>query len=237
MMLATFWDNYGLIIILIAVCVAMMVFYYIKHRKQENDIQEFEDSLKAGDRVKTYSGFYGEISNITLIKEDNNQVKIVTLKLGSGSFIDVDIRAIAQIDKREVAQQEQTLDAKVAELRLKEDLAKRDQTKANTATFRPANQPKVEENKEEQKVEQEKNVEKPVVQEQNLQEEQPKPEHKRFVAKPIERRSFSSKPKTEGDSNGDDTKKWCQIITFFNIFMHSYFSFCCWLQLRHKLHQ
>lgn len=199
MVLATFWDNYGLIIILLAVCLAMMIFYFVKHRKQENDIINFEDGLKVGDRVKTYSGFYGEITNITLIKEDGRQVKIVTLKLGANSYIDVDIRAIAQIDKREFPEEEQTLDAKVAELRKKEDLAKRDQSKANTVAFKPSVQASAE-NKENVAISEQKVKAKPVEVEKSEQPEnvQPKPEQKRFVARPIERRMFSARPK-DGD--------------------------------------
>ena len=139
----TFWDIYGLIVILVLICLAMMLFYFIKHKLQEKKIAEFEETLKVGDKVKTYSGFYGEISNITIIKEDDDQIKVVTLKLGDNSFIDVDIRAIGQIDKRgeQVVANNTALDAKVAALRQKEDLAKRDQSRANAAVFRTAGQP------------------------------------------------------------------------------------------------
>ena len=206
MYLATFWDNYGLIIILLVVCLAMMTFYFFKHKKQEDNIQEFEDSLKAGDRVKTYSGFYGEIANITIIKENDEQVKLVTLKLGTNSFIDVDIRAIAQIDKREVLQEDQTLQSKVAELRMKEDLAKRDKAKASVApTFKASSAAKVEEKAPETPAE-EKKADEPANNAENPAAQQPaeEKEQKRFVAKQFEKRNFSTKPK---DDNADDGAK------------------------------
>ena len=197
----TFWDSYGLIVILVAICLAMMLFYFIKHKMQEKKIVEFEETLKVGDKVKTYSGFYGEISNITIIKEDENQIKVVTLKLGDNSFIDVDIRAIGQIDKRgeQVVANNTALDAKVAALRQKEDLAKRDQSKANAAAFRAAGQ------KQEAKVEtpeEAAQAEQPQAEaaEQPQEAQQEQPEKKRFVAKTIERRSFATKPKDDQEA-------------------------------------
>ena len=218
MLLATFFETYGLIVIFIALCAVMMIFYFIKHRKQENDIEKFEASLKVGDRIKTYSGFYGEIASITEIKEDKEEVKVVTLKLGNGSFIDVDIRAIGQIDKRDVKQEEQTLESKVAELRMKEDFAKKDLNKANAKPmFRPANLA----NKEEKPGENVKPAEKPA---ENAKVENPAPaakpevkpavkpeeankkEEEKFVPKKFEKREFGNVNANKDNKDGDSKK-------------------------------
>ena len=196
MLLATFFETYGLIIILIAICAAMMIFYFFKHRKQENDIQKFEESLKPGDKIKTYSGFYGEIVAILDIKEDDEDVKVVTLRLGNGSYIDVDIRAIAQIDKRDIKEEEQTLESRVAELRMKEDLAKRDLNKANARPmFSSANLAK----KEDEKKDKKEDVKAEVKEEVKKEEPEKSKEPEKFVPKKFEKREFGTSAKIENN--------------------------------------
>ena len=97
LLLANFFESYGLIIVLVGAFALIMVYYYLRNRKFQQSEFEFHNQLKIGDKVKTYSGFYGEIAKIT----DTTDGRIITLKLGEGAFIDVDIRALMQIDTRE----------------------------------------------------------------------------------------------------------------------------------------
>lgn len=98
-LLASFFEQYGLIIILVVAFVGMMVYYYVRNKKYQQTEVDFQTKLKKGDKVKTYSGFYGEVEKIT----ETTDGKVVTLKLGENCYIDVDIRALMAIDsKREI---------------------------------------------------------------------------------------------------------------------------------------
>lgn len=132
MLLASFFADYGIILIVLLVCAGMMIYYFIKNKKQTEELEKFESSLKPGDKVKTYSGFYGEVSGVELIKENDENVRIITLKLGENIYIDVDARAIAQLDVR-TKEEENSLESKVAELRKKEDLAKQSLATSNAS--------------------------------------------------------------------------------------------------------
>ena len=103
LLLESFFESYGLIIILVAAFALIMVYYYVRNRKFQQTESDFHNSLKVGTKVKTYSGFYGEVAKIT----NTTDGKVVTLKLGEGSYIDVDIRALMAVDmKEEVAEEE-----------------------------------------------------------------------------------------------------------------------------------
>ena len=98
-LLASFFEQYGLIIILVVAFAGMMVYYYVRNKKYQQTEVDFQTKLKKGDKVKTYSGFYGEVEKIT----ETTDGKVVTLKLGENCYIDVDIRALMAIDsKREI---------------------------------------------------------------------------------------------------------------------------------------
>ena len=136
MLLASFFADYGIILIVLLVCAGMMIYYFIKNKKQTEELEKFESSLKPGDKVKTYSGFYGEVSGVELIKENDENVRVITLKLGENIYIDVDARAIAQLDVR-TKEEENSLESKVAELRKKEDLAKQSLATSNANVSKP----------------------------------------------------------------------------------------------------
>lgn len=102
LLLESFFESYGLIIILVAAFALIMLYYYLRNRKFQQSESEFHSSLKEGTKVKTYSGFYGEVAKIT----ETTDGKVVTLKLGNGVFIDVDIRALMAIDMKEEIKEE-----------------------------------------------------------------------------------------------------------------------------------
>ena len=111
LLLESFFESYGLIIILVVAFALIMVYYYLRNRKFQQTESDFHGSLKIGDKVKTYSGFYGEVAKIT----NTTEGKIVTLKLGNYAFIDVDIRALMAIDMREELPEEPAKEEPVAE--------------------------------------------------------------------------------------------------------------------------
>ena len=102
LLLESFFESYGLIIILVVAFALIMVYYYLRNRKFQQSESEFHSALKEGTKVKTYSGFYGEVAKIT----ETTDGKVVTLKLGKGVFIDVDIRALMAVDMKEEIKEE-----------------------------------------------------------------------------------------------------------------------------------
>ena len=98
MLLESFFQSYGLIIILLVAFALIMLYYFFRNKKFQQTEFDFQNSLKVGDKVKTYSGFYGVVEKIT----ETTDGKVVTLKLGENSFIDVDIRALMGIDYKEL---------------------------------------------------------------------------------------------------------------------------------------
>lgn len=102
MLLESFFESYGLIIILLAGFALIMLYYFLKNRKFQQTENDFQSSLKVGDKVKTYSGFYGVVEKIT----NTTDGKVVTLKLGENAYIDVDIRALMGIDQKQEVKEE-----------------------------------------------------------------------------------------------------------------------------------
>ena len=113
LLLESFFESYGLIIILVVAFALIMVYYYLRNRKFQQSESDFHGSLKIGDKVKTYSGFYGEVAKLT----NTTEGKIVTLKLGEGAYIDVDIRALMAMDMREEIKEEPVAEEKKEELK------------------------------------------------------------------------------------------------------------------------
>ena len=103
LLLESFFESYGLIIILVLAFALIMVYYYVRNRKFQQSESEFHNSLKVGTKVKTYSGFYGEVAKVT----NTTDGKVVTLKLGEGVYIDVDIRALMAVDMKEEVTEEE----------------------------------------------------------------------------------------------------------------------------------
>ena len=95
-----FWTQYGLIFVLLALIIVMYVFSFSKRKKYNQQVQDMVNSLKPGDKVKTYSGFYGTIVSI----KETTDGKVVLLETGEGSkvsYTTIDVNAIYGIDAKE----------------------------------------------------------------------------------------------------------------------------------------
>ena len=126
LLLESFFESYGLIIILVAAFALIMVYYYLRNRKFQQSESEFHSSLKEGTKVKTYSGFYGEVVKIT----NTTDGKVVTLKLGEGVLIDVDIRALMGVDmKEEVPEEPAPEEPKAEEEKVEEPAEEKEEEK------------------------------------------------------------------------------------------------------------
>lgn len=138
LLLESFFESYGLIIILVVAFALIMVYYYLRNRKFQQSESDFHGSLKIGDKVKTYSGFYGEVAKIT----NTTEGKIVTLKLGEGAYIDVDIRALMAMDMREELPEEPVAEEKPVEEHKEKVEAKPEEEKEELKEEAKEEQPK-----------------------------------------------------------------------------------------------
>ena len=62
-----------------ALLIGMIIFMFASQRKQQKKVQNFQDSLKKGDKVVTVGGIYGTICEVkekSLLIEVDNGVKI-----------------------------------------------------------------------------------------------------------------------------------------------------------------
>lgn len=92
-----FFQNYGVLIILIVFLVFMLVFSATRRKKDAKMAEDFANNLKVGDKVKTYSGIYGKIISI----KDTPSGKICVIETGEGkntSYMAVDVFAIYNIE-------------------------------------------------------------------------------------------------------------------------------------------
>ena len=112
--LLDFWSDYGIVLVIIGAFVLFMLFYYLKSKKYQNAEYNLYNSLKVGDKVKTYSGFYGTVAKIT----ETTDGRVVTLALGGDAFVDVDVRAIAGIDAKEEIVEEEKPAEEVPEVKV-----------------------------------------------------------------------------------------------------------------------
>jgi len=97
----SFLESYGLLLLLIVgLMVIMFILPNMANKKQYQQQQNFINTLKVGDKVKTTSGFYGTIVSI----RETTDGKIALLEMGEGKkvgYITVDIRAIYAVDEKE----------------------------------------------------------------------------------------------------------------------------------------
>lgn len=92
-----FFQNYGVLIILVVFLVFMLVFSATRRKKDAKMAEDFANNLKVGDKVKTYSGIYGKIISI----KDTPSGKICVIETGEGkntSYMAVDVFAIYNIE-------------------------------------------------------------------------------------------------------------------------------------------
>ena len=93
----SFFQDYGILIILIVFLVFMLIFSASRRKKDAKMAEDFANNLKIGDKVKTYSGIYGKIISI----KDTPSGKICLLETGEGkniSYMAVDVFAIYNIE-------------------------------------------------------------------------------------------------------------------------------------------
>ncbi len=75
----TFFQQYGLLIVIILMFVVMYIFMIRPQQKKQKEIVKWRESLKKGDRIVTVGGIYGTVSEVKdtfLIIEIDNNVKI-----------------------------------------------------------------------------------------------------------------------------------------------------------------
>ena len=83
MLLDTFFEQYGILIILLVAFAAIMLLYYFRNKKYRQAEADFQTQLKVGDKVKTYSGFYGTVEKLT----NTTDGLVVTLRLGENAVV------------------------------------------------------------------------------------------------------------------------------------------------------
>ena len=96
LLLGTFFEDYGFLIILLVLFVAYMAWMFLKNKKDREAINGFQTKLKQGDKVVTGSGIYGTVEKIV----DTTDGKVVTLKISENAYLDVNIGAIYNIDSK-----------------------------------------------------------------------------------------------------------------------------------------
>ena len=106
MLLVSFWEQYGLWIILIGLVALMLVYNLFRNKKMTESINELQTALVPGTKVKTYSGIYGTIEKVT----DTTDGKVVTLKLSENNFMDIDINAIMNVDQKQTMEEVEMLE-------------------------------------------------------------------------------------------------------------------------------
>ena len=94
--------NYSTIflIVIIALFAIFCIITYIKRKKFNNETIQMLDSLKPGDKVKTYAGIYGTIVSI----RETTDGKVVVLQLGDEdhvSYLSIDANAVYCLDKKQ----------------------------------------------------------------------------------------------------------------------------------------
>lgn len=105
-------------IVMLALVGVMLVAYPImmmrKNKKDKQNFQEMSNSIKRGDKVTTYSGVYGTVTDI----HQEGDRKIVTIETGMGKskgYIGVVVEAIYSIDNPETVEEPKTNESKVEE--------------------------------------------------------------------------------------------------------------------------
>ena len=123
-----FFQDWGLLLILVAFLVFMLVFSSTRRKKEAKMAEDFANNLKVGDKIKTYSGIYGKIISI----KDTPSGKVATIETGEGknvSYMTVDVFSIYNIEQPVQEKKQQVEDKKETEnsTEIKEE-AKTDET-------------------------------------------------------------------------------------------------------------
>jgi preprotein translocase YajC subunit len=93
-----FLGTYGPFILLALFLVYLIGMNLYRAKKYNKEAQLLLESLKIGDYVKTYAGFFGTVEKIEEKALENGAIeKMVTLKLGEASTIVIDANSIFMI--------------------------------------------------------------------------------------------------------------------------------------------
>ncbi|MCL2540346.1 MAG: preprotein translocase subunit YajC [Firmicutes bacterium] len=94
------FQDYWIFIVLAVALVALYVVSFMRRKKHNQQVTEVLNNLRTGDKVKTYSGFYGTIVSI----KETTDGKVALLEMGEGtkkSYIEIDINAIYGVDNKQ----------------------------------------------------------------------------------------------------------------------------------------
>lgn len=152
------------ILAIIGVLILFMIFGSIRRKKYDTQVQDLLSNIKIGDKVKTYSGFYGTVVSI----RETTDGKVVLIEMGEGNkkgYVEMDINAIMCLDKKEdvvydsngnvVMPESQQTEAK-AEEKAEEHVSVADKLREKKAKKQEEEQEAKTEGKEETKSEEEK---------------------------------------------------------------------------------
>lgn len=90
MLLASFWEQYGLIIILVIFVGGVFLLEMFKKRRYQNMEDQLAKDLVEGATIKTYAGIYAEFVSV----KNTADGKVATIKLKDGTLMDIDARSI-----------------------------------------------------------------------------------------------------------------------------------------------
>ena len=93
-------SSWWILLVLVAILVIMYIISFVRRKKYNQQTVDMLESLKPGDKIKTYSGIYGTIVSI----RETTDGKVVTIETGDEkhkSYTSIDSNAIYCIDKKE----------------------------------------------------------------------------------------------------------------------------------------
>ncbi len=91
--------SWWILLAMVAVLVVMFVISAVKRKKYNQETVAMLDSLKPGDKIKTYSGVYGTVISI----RETTDGKVVTIETGDDehkSYTSIDANSIYCLDKK-----------------------------------------------------------------------------------------------------------------------------------------
>ena len=102
MLLASFWESYGLLIILVVALIAMFAWNFYRQKKYQKQEEQMMQDLKVGTKVKTYAGVYGTLVGFY----ETTEGRVAILSLDGKNTMEVDFRSIYGIDtKQKIAEE------------------------------------------------------------------------------------------------------------------------------------
>ena len=85
--------------VLLVLVIGIFIMNYFRSKKNKENAENMVNNIKVGDKVKTYSGFYGEIVSIT----ETTDGKVAVLRTGEEGhygYLSIDMNAIYAIDEK-----------------------------------------------------------------------------------------------------------------------------------------